>query len=129
SRPRVRAPRRASRLWPAACLALVRPVEEGERRQGEDLQVEPQRAPLDVPEVELDPLVPGDPRTAVDLRPAGEPGLHLEPATLPGRVLLDMVTERRARPDQAHVAPHDVPELRELVEREPPQHAAGAGDP
>jgi hypothetical protein len=65
----------------------------------------------------------------VDLRPARDPGLHLESAALPRRVALDLVRERRARPDQAHVAAHDVPELRELVEREAPQDSAGPRDP
>src|SRR4029079_467923 len=40
---------------------------------GEDSEVEARRAVLDVPVVELDPLTPGDPGPAVDLRPSGDP--------------------------------------------------------
>ena len=65
----------------------------------------------------------------MDLRPAGDPGQHLEPAPLPVGVPLDLVAERRPRPDQAHVAADDVPELRQLVERGAAEEAAGARDP
>ena len=56
-------------------------------------------------------------------------GQHLEPAALPRRVLLDLVGERRPRPDQAHLAAHNVPQLRQLVDRAAPQEAAAARDP
>ena len=36
------------------------------------------------------------------------------------RVLLDLVSERRAWPDQAHLAAQDVPELRQLVQGNTP---------
>ena len=61
---------------------------------------------------------------AVDLRPAGDPGLHVEAVELALVVAVDLVAERRPRPDHRHVAADDVPELRQLVEREPPQDAA-----
>src|ERR687885_657201 len=99
---------------PATGLALVRAGEERERRAREDLQVEPRRAVLDVPDVELDPLVPRQPRAAVDLRPAGDPRLHVQPPALVRRVLLHLVAKRRPRSDQAHVATQHVPELRDL---------------
>ena len=57
------------------------------------------------------------------------PGLDLEPAPLPRRVPLDLVAKRRPRADHAHVAADDVPELRQLVDREPAQDPAGARDP
>src|SRR5207244_4049646 len=44
------------------------------------------------------------------------------------RVALDLVAERRPWPDQAHVAADHVPELRQLVEREPAQHAPDPRD-
>src|SRR5439155_21650223 len=97
-------------------------------RAREDLQVDERRAVLDVPDVEFDPLVPGEARPAVDLSPAGQAGLDLEPAALPGRVAPDLVGERRARADHAHVAADHVPELRQLVDRQAAQRPAGAGD-
>ena len=88
----------------------------------------PRRAVLDVEDVELDPLVPGQRRAPVDLRPACDARLHVEPLSLTRRVLLDLVGERWPRADQAHLPAHDVPELGQLVEREPPQHAPNASD-
>src|SRR5439155_19546958 len=119
-----RSPSRLRSRPPAARLALVRAGEEGERRAREDLQVEPGAAVLDVPEVELDPLVPRELRPAVHLGPAGQAGPYLQPAALPRGVLVDLVAERGSRADQAHVAADDVPELRKLVEREPAQEPA-----
>src|ERR687887_1295920 len=102
------------RGWlPPARFTFVGPGDEGERRAEEDLQVDPRRAVLDVPDVELDALVPRQLRAPVHLRPAGEARLHVEPAALPRRVLLHLVAKRGAGADQAHVAADDVPELRQ----------------
>src|SRR4029079_19587986 len=96
---------------PPAGLALVGAAEEGERRARQDLQVDPRRAVLDVPDVQLDPVRPGQGGAAVDLRPAGDPGLDLQPSALALVVALHLVAQRRAGPDHAHVAANDVPEL------------------
>ena len=42
-------------------------MEDGADRAGQDLQVQQQRLVLDVPEVELDPLAPGEGGAALDL--------------------------------------------------------------
>src|SRR5882672_4998077 len=83
---------------------------------------------LDVPDVELDPLFPRQPCAAVDLRPAGDARPHFEAAALTGCIALDLVRERGAGADETHVAAHDVPQLRQLVDREPAQQAAGPRD-
>src|SRR5207248_6167853 len=106
---------------PAAGLALVRAGEEGERRSREDLQVEPGRAVLDVPDVELDPIVPRQACSSVDLRPAGDAGPDVETPALSRRVALDLVRERGAGADEAHVAADDVPQLWQFVDRQAPQ--------
>src|SRR5205823_2701912 len=67
-------------------------------------------------------------RTAVDLCPAGDAGLHVEAPALPRGIALDLVRESGARADEAHVSAHDVPELRQLVDRQPPQQPADARD-
>src|SRR5437868_15533538 len=87
-----------ARGLPATRLALVGAAEEGARRAREDLQVDPRRAMLDVPEVELDPLGPREARAAVDLRPAGDAGLDVEPVQLPLVVLLDLIAKRGPGP-------------------------------
>src|SRR5262249_56944370 len=85
-------------------------------------------AVLDVPDVELDPFGPGQRGSTVDLRPAGDAGLDVEPTPLALVVLLDLVAERRPRADHAHLAANDVPELWQLVQRELPQQAARPRD-
>src|SRR5438552_16708458 len=85
------------RRLPATRPALVRATEEGARRAQQDLQVDERRPVLDVPQVELDPLGPGEPRAAVNLRPAGDPGPDVEPVALAFVVLVDLVAERRTR--------------------------------
>src|SRR5690242_21603932 len=84
---------------------------------------------LDVPDVELDALVPRKPCATGDLRPPGDAGLDVQTAPLPRRVLLDLIRERGAGPDEAHVAASDVPELRDLVDGQAAQHPADACDP
>ncbi len=94
----------------------------------QDAQVERERAVLDVPDVELDPLGPRERGAAVDLRPARQPGLDLEPAALALGVALDLVGERRARADEAHLAAQHVPQLGQLVDRGLAQQVADARD-
>src|SRR6185295_317732 len=89
---------------------------------------EPRRTMLDVPDVELDAVFPGQARSPVDLRPAGDAGAHLEAASLARRVTLHLIGERGAGADEAHVTADDVPELWQLVERQPPQHPSCARD-
>src|SRR5438876_11195079 len=72
-----------ARAGPATRLALVVAAEQRERSAQQDQQVGLRAAVLDVPEVELDPLRPRQRRAAVDLRPACDSRLHLEPPALP----------------------------------------------
>src|SRR4029079_4533993 len=82
-----------------------------------------------VPDVELDPVIPGEGRATVHLGEAGEARANLEPAALAIRVPVDLVAQCGPRPDHGHVAPEHVPELRQLVHGEAPQDAADARDP
>src|SRR5712671_3513585 len=95
------------RRLPATGLSLVGAAEESARRPQHDLRVDERGAVFDVPEVELDPLGPGELRAAMDLRPAGDPRLDVEPVSLALVVLLDLVTQGRTRPDQRHLAADD----------------------
>ena len=49
------------------------------------------------------------------------PGLHREPAPVRLRVVRDLLDDVGPRADEAHLAAHDVDELRQLVEARPPQ--------
>ena len=125
---RALARREGRRLAPAAGRAAIGPAEERQRRPQQNRKIDLRRAVLDVPDVELDPIGPWERGAPLHLRPAGEPGSDLEPAALVSVVLLDLVAKRRARPDDAHVAAQDVPELRQLVDRRTPENAADARD-
>src|SRR5438445_690092 len=94
----------------------------------ENLQIEAEAPALDVVEVTLDP--PLDRRVAppsVDLGPARDPRLHLvaeHVARHPAPELLHEARALRARPDEAHLAPEHVEELRQLVEARAPEEDA-----
>jgi hypothetical protein len=114
---------------PASSVPLVGTAEEGEGRPEQDQQVGLPVVVADVPEVELDPLGPRQLRAAMDLRPTGDPGLHVEAVQLLVVVLVDLVAEGRSRPDDRHVAADDVPELRQLVDAQPTKDPACLRDP
>jgi hypothetical protein len=96
---------------------------------GEDPQVEPEAAVVDVPDVECQLLVPRHVVPPVDLRPAGQPGLHLVPARLLGRVPVEVLDEQRTGTDERHLPDEDVPQLREFVERGGAQEPAEGEQP
>src|SRR3970282_831991 len=82
------------------------------RRKGpeHELEVQPERPPVDVLQVEGGPAgegaVPIDPlRHSPDAR---QPGAHAEPAPWPEVVLGDLRRQRRAWADDAHVAEQHV---------------------
>src|SRR5579884_2878182 len=99
------------------------------QRSDDDPQVESQASVLDVPQVELDPLAPGQRRPAVDLGPSGEARLDREAAALSLGVLLDLDGQRGSRADDRHLAPDYVPQVGQLVKRVPPQELPDSGDP
>src|SRR3954447_10332312 len=106
------------------CVA-VEPADEG---QPHDFQVERDRPVLDVVQVVLDPLLERRVAApAVDLRPAGDPRLHLVPQHVLRDPVLELLEEIRTLgpwPDDRHVAAEHVPELRQLVDVETPQPLA-----
>src|SRR5262249_27756465 len=78
------------------CLVGMLVEEAPEQREPHDLQVEADRPVLDVVEVVLDPLL--DRRVAapaVDLRPAGQPRLHLVAKHVRGDAMLELFDEVR----------------------------------
>src|SRR3954454_7298700 len=107
---------RRARIWIRSHVPGA--AEQSGGRPREDLQVEPDRAMLDVPDVELDPLLPGDAGAAVDLRPAGDPRAQVEAPSLARRIELDLCREGRAWADDPHLAAQHVDQVRELVEGE-----------
>src|SRR3954470_9969426 len=101
-------PRRSARwrgVAPGWRLTAVEPVATEHHAGGapQDLDVEPHGAMLDVPEVELDALVPRELRAPVDLRPPGDAGLHGQAPALALGVAVDLHRDGRPRPDDRHV--------------------------
>ena len=84
---------------------------------------------LDVPEIELDPVRPRQGRAPVDLRPTGDPRLDGQSTPLAGRVLLHLCGHCGTRPHDRHLAAQDIPQVRQLIEREASQDPADTGDP
>ncbi len=97
--------------------------EEFPDRQDDDLEVQPQRAVIDVPHVQREFLLPGERVAPVDLRPTGDPGPHLVTAGLLRRVAGQVLHQQRARADQAHVTFEHVEKLRQLIEAKTAQKA------
>src|SRR4051794_15814386 len=93
---------------------------EGNDREQQDLEVEPQRPVVDVVVVPLDPVSErGAAAQAVHLRPAGDARLD----AVAGVVAVDRLAERRCdvialrpRADERHLTPEDIQELRKLVQ-------------
>jgi hypothetical protein len=83
---------------------------------------------LDVVQVELDPLAPGQRRAPVYLRPAGDAGADRQAAALSLAVLRYLHRDRRARADEGHIAAHDVEQIGQLVQRGAPKQRTHAGD-
>ena len=72
--------------------------------------------------------IPGDRVPAVHLRPAGDAGEHRQAPPLERCVALQLVRETGPGADQAHLAAHDVDQLRRLVEAEAAKETSHTGD-
>src|SRR6185503_1027506 len=106
----------------------VTPAEDVRDGPEQDLDVRPERPVDDVEVVERDHVLERD-TGAEDLPRAGHTRRQVETAAVPAGHLLVLVDDERARTDQAHLAAQHVDELRELVERRPPQEPPDARDP
>src|SRR4051795_11213137 len=134
---RRRVPTRAESLRRATtiegCSGLLRQrevAEHGPERHQQDLDVEPERPVLDVVVVPLDAVAErGLAAQAVNLGPAGDPGLDAVAVAVAVDVVLEQPGEVRTLgtwADQAHVALEHVQQLRQRVERGAAQEGAEA---
>ncbi len=123
----------AAPRWPdrhlAPAAAVERPQGQVLDRGQEDDEVEEERAVLDVVEVQALVGVEGRVVAGLDLPQAGDAGPHLVPVVEVGGELVDLVAQRRAGPDEAHVALQDVDQLGQLVEARAAQDVADPRDP
>lgn len=75
-----------------------------------------ERDMVDIPDVELEFLMPADGVAAVTLRPAGDAGAYFVASGLLCRVEGEVFHQEWTRADERHVAFEDIPELGELVD-------------
>src|SRR6185436_9022352 len=98
-------------------MLVEEPLEE---REPHDFQIEANRPVFDVIQVVLDSFLQrGVAAPAVDLRPASQAGLYFVAEHVLRDLVLELFDEVRPfgpRTDNRHVAAHDIPELRNLVE-------------
>src|SRR5947209_7316698 len=102
-----------------------------DRGQGarQDLDVEPERPPAHIANVEDHHLGSREAVAARDLPQARDPRLHDFALEVPRLVRRPVVGHERSRPHEAHLASEHVEELGQLVEARPPQVLANPGDP
>src|SRR6478609_8310377 len=93
------------------------------QRAGEQLEVAPERPVGHVEVVERDHLGERDVAAAHDLPEAGEAGGEVEAAAAVADDVAILFDDQRTRADEAHLAAHDVDELRQLVQRPLAQRA------
>src|SRR5438093_10531606 len=116
-------------MTPMRIMALVRtlPGKHSLRRLQEDLQIQPERPPRRILEIETHHVVERHSTSAVHLPEAGDSWLHFEQASpVPEVVGLELVRNRRAWPDHRHLATEHIEELWELVETGLPEEASKA---
>jgi hypothetical protein len=87
----------------------------------------------------LPPVGPGDGVRGIGEEPlfvpigqsgrAGDAGQRAEHRRMEGIGQVDVARVLRSRTDQRHIATHDVPQLRQLVELGAPKESPEAGDP
>src|SRR5262245_27894370 len=101
--------------------------ERGQRPQ-DDADVVPERPARHVDVVEAQHLLEADVAPAEHLPEAGDSRAEGEALPAPVGDARVLVERQGPRADEAHVALEDVDELRQLVERQPPERSSDAGD-
>src|SRR6266849_4703375 len=95
----------------------------------EDLEVQPKRPLARVAQVQPDHPVVLQSAAAAHLPEAGQPRPKVEPQPLMNVVIVELMVEGGTGSDEAHLAPENVDQLRELVEARSPNHAANPRHP
>src|SRR5450756_3037041 len=98
--------------------------QDGTRRLPQDHQVHRDRPVVHVSQIEAHGLVPVEVGSSADLPQAGQSRLDVQATVDRVRVARHLSGEGRTRSDQRHVAADHVPQLRQLVDREPSEQVA-----
>src|SRR5436190_9093152 len=108
-------------------LVSAAPGDDGRHGAGQDRDVEPERPVLEVVEVEPHEVVEAEIGTAGDLPEPGQARENEVALEVPALELLVVAQRQRSRPDEAHLAPEHVPDLRDLVQREAAENRPDRG--
>src|SRR5713101_2812753 len=73
---------------------------------------------VDVPDVELELLLPSNRISPVDLRPSGDSGFYIMTARLPEGIERKVFHQQRTRADKTQIASDDIDQLRQFVDAE-----------
>lgn len=83
---------------------------------GQDPEIECQAPVIDIPRVELEPRGKTERMAASHDGPTRDARSYVVAPRLIRRVLVEILHEQRTRPNEAHLAADDIPELRKLIE-------------
>src|SRR4051794_597471 len=86
-------------------------------RAKDDLPVECQRPGVNILHIQLHPGLEIDVVTALDRPQASQSRTHPQPPSLPSLIPFDLLWNSRSRTHKRHLAFHDIPQLRPLVNR------------
>ena len=94
----------------------------------DNLDIQPERPMVDIPNVVVKLLFPGEGIATVDLSPSSDAGKYFVAASLLGGISLQVLGEQWSRTDYAHLTTEDIEELGELVQASGAKEAPQGGD-
>src|SRR6516164_642825 len=92
------------------------------QRPHQDPSIQRQTPILHVPHIQHESLLPTRRVSPVHLRPPGDSRLHFVPTHLLRAVAFQVLHQQRPWPHQTHIASQHIPQLRQLIQTQPPQH-------
>lgn len=98
------------------------PLEDLPRRHQNNFTIQPERAMIDIPQIEEKSLLPIRGISSIHLRPPGQAGRYQMPTVLLRTIVWEVVHAERSRAYEAHLAFQDVEESRKFIQ-------AGAAHP
>ena len=92
------------------------PLEDFPRRHQNNFAIQPERAMIDIPQIEEKSLLPVGVIPSVHLSPSGQAGRNEMPTVLLRAILCEVVHAERSRAHEAHLAFQDVEESRKFIQ-------------
>src|SRR5690348_17321846 len=115
---------------PACSWQLIRALAAEHYRNGQQKQfdVVPKGLLLNIFQIHLYHLIERDPAAPMYLPESGYPRERIQPPQMPGLVESNLIRDRWARPNQAHLSPQYIEKLRQFINTGPPQEIAERRD-